>query len=460
MLSFTPGQKITLTPWQGAEYINQIFPCGVYRIQAYAGKGGPGQNGIPGGKGGYAISTITCYEEKKFSFEIGMAGSLYECGKVFYPGAANNGISSLKPSGSGGYGGYDNPTAGTREHGGGGGGKTQVTVWHKNSNNGPYTGGNTLMIVGGGGGGAGWNRWESWAYGGVGGISRDAAEEVSPTYRPTPYNENGQDGLCDWGAVSEGCGGGGGGYYGGATRPYCTCTDGRITGGGGFGGRSYVLDYISSSNNAYISGANLFSGRNDGHGYVIVTFVDYIWYSIYWTNCIYATTRGKEGDKITGSANITYNTTGPDGKIYRCNENLGFFSHIAYSYVSDVKFNDDKTEITFTMQRNAAYINAVFINYKIICTRCIAINNGDKVLIPGRKYRVKAESKSNGHPFIDFTMSGIDRDSVRWISRLEFEFTMPEANVYVTALYEDDTRYNTDIYKQIGIVTYFDWDRL
>lgn len=112
------------------------------------------------------------------------------------------------------------------------------------------------------------------------------------------------------------------------------------------------------------------------------------------------------------------------------------------------------------MQRNNAYINAVFINYKIICTRCISINNGDKVLIPGRKYRVKAEPTSERNPFIGFSVSGIDKNSVRWISRLEFEFVMPENHVYVTALYLDDTRYNTDIYKQVRLNDYFDWNKL
>lgn len=458
MLSFKPGDKITLTPWAGAEYINQIFPCGKYRFQVYAGKGGTGTGGIPGGKGGYGTAVVSCYEEKKFTFYIGMAGALYECGKVISPGAANN-IPSWKTSGSGGYGGYDNPVAGALEYGGGGGGKSEVTIWHKGSGN--YDNGFRLMAVGGGGGGAGWNIWESGMYGGVGGISESAPEGISPTYRPSSYsNENGQDGLHDYGAVSEGCGGGGGGSVGGATQPYYQLSNGRITGGGGFGGRSKIVDNYYNYRNTYVTSTSLSSGICDGHGYIIVTFIDYIWYSIYWTNCIYSTSVGEEGNRITGRANITYNEYNPDGKLYRCNENLGFFSHITYSYVSNVSFNTEKTEITFTMQRNNAYINAVFINYKIICTRCISINNGDKVLIPGRKYRVKAEPTSERNPFIDFSVSGIDKNSVRWISRLEFEFVMPENHVYVTALYLDDTRYNTDIYKQVRLNDYFDWNKL
>lgn len=298
-------------------------------------------------------------------------------------------------------------------------------------------------------------------YGGVGGISESAPEGISPTYRPSSYsNENGQDGLHDYGAVSEGCGGGGGGSVGGATQPYYQLSNGGITGGGGFGGRSKIIDNYYNYRNTYVTSTSLSSGICDGHGYIIVTFIDYIWYSIYWTNCIYSTSVGKEGNRITGRANITYNEYNPDGKLYRCNENLGFFSHITYSYVSNVSFNTEKTEITFTMQRNNAYINAVFINYKIICTRCISINNGDKVLIPGRKYRVKAEPTSERNPFIDFSVSGIDKNSVRWISRLEFEFVMPENHVYVTALYLDDTRYNTDIYKQVRLNDYFDWNKL
>lgn len=152
MLSFKPGDKITLTPWAGAEYINQIFPCGKYRFQVYAGKGGTGTVGIPGGKGGYGTAVVSCYEEKKFTFYIGMAGALYECGKVISPGAANN-IPSWKTSGSGGYGGYDNPVVGSLEYGGGGGGKSEVTIWHKGSGN--YDNGFRLMAVGGGG-------WRSW----------------------------------------------------------------------------------------------------------------------------------------------------------------------------------------------------------------------------------------------------------------------------------------------------------
>lgn len=456
MVNLTPGQTITLTPWQGKEYNGQEFPPGLYCIHCYGAKGGTGQHGIPGGNGGHAMGYLRTYEEKIFSFNIGTMGALYYPGRCVSPGMADQNV-QYSSYGCGGFGGYDNPTYGAREHGGGGGGMTAFSISHKYYN---YSRGNVVMNAGGGGGGNGWSAWNQWAYGEPGGYEYDVDESVSPTNQTSSrINDRGQNGIAN-SSVSEGGGGGGGGNPGGGIKPISTqFTGGWGCGGGGYGGRNRNKVNYSMPNCDYYNVHN-YVGTNSGHGYITVQYIDYIWYSIYWTNCIYTITRGKEGDRITGNANITYNTIGPDGKIYRCNENLGFFSHIAYSYVSDVKFNDDKTEITFTMQRNAAYINAVFINYKIICTRCVAINNGDKVLIPGRKYRVKAEPESNGHPFIDFIMSGIDRDSVRWISRLEFEFTMPEANVYVTALYEDDTRYNTDIYKQIGIVTYFDWDRL
>lgn len=440
-LSFKPGDQYQLDPNQGAWLNNQIYPPGVYDIRAYGAKGGNGQCGAIGGNGGYVHLKFRMYMEKKFYFYLGIMGGI---------GAIQKGGCQVFPQGGtpanaysyGGHGGYD--ILGTSEYGGGGGAHTEMVVYHYPN----YSSGAVLFHVGGGGGAGGWRDCAN-ARGGPGGYLYTASESVSKTNPVTTYNR-GQDGRSAFDGYSSGEGGGGGGYYGGGIKDMYEANGegtGSWVGGGGYGGRSKLPN--NNIQDMYIEVSEYGVGYNGWHGYIVLRYVDYIWYTIYAYNCKELdSTKAIEGTWITCIADIEYEQYNESGKLFRCHSSYGIFKDITYNNINNQTISEDGTQITFQMKRSDAYIYANFYKLSISCTRCwYSSDNGDKVILPGNTYRIKASETYGGKKFIGFVTSGINKitNNVQWVSRTEFTFVMPESSVSVTAMYFD--RLNTDLYK-------------
>lgn len=425
-LSFKPGDSFILNTAQGKEYDGAIFPRGIYEIKAYGAKGGNGSCGGIGGNGGYAYGTLTLYEEKKLEFYIGTMGGTPKGGGKVRPGY---GVPANAYS-YGGNGGNDYNQGGV-EYGGGGGGSTEVHIMDPPN----FTSGRILFTVGGGGGAGGWHQSYNSAIAGDPG-GRHASE--SSYYYAVNYfsSGRGKDGAVT-DQYNSGEGGGGAGDPGGGikNRWYRIESPGGWQGSGGFGGRTSIYNTYGSKYELHDIGYEI--GVNNGHGYIIVKFLDYISYNIYQTNCTANKNTAKAGESITANAHISRQVRG-----YQVNDSIGIFTGWGYSNnISNPIISG--TNIRFTMPEDNVSIWANYIRYIISCSNCWC--NAPYVPIPGETYTITANPEINGYPFTHFVIpNGL---KVTYLSRLQITFVMPSGNINFAAMFFQ--RKNTNVYETI-----------
>lgn len=417
------GQTVYFSWWQTPEYGHNTYAPGYYRIELWAGRGANGiYNNTAGGKGGKVTIYVTVYDAVRFSFIIGAAGD-GRSGGWSYRFSDGQWISTYK----GGDGGYD-VGHGPQEWGGGGGGASVLII-----------DGSTVAYCGGGGGGSGiYYDWRD-----PGETGNNWGQNYLSSVMVTSYS--GQIGYgrhTSGHDVHYGGGGGGGGYYGGKRKS----TSGGQQAAGGYGG-SYKFYTLS---NWYCAVTNQTSAVNqcDGHGYAAITFTGYLYWSISWTRMVNVNrTTAKVGDLIYGDADITQIRYNTKGQKFYVNPAYGIFSSISYSNVDSPSITNDGRHFQgYQRHRQTAYVAANFYRYTIICDEHCYLVNGEDVLLPGNRYRVKLRDTKVGILlFTHFTISG--GLNVTYPARDEIEFEMPNGNVSIVAHYPN--RLNTDAYKDI-----------
>lgn len=454
-LSFDIGDTYTLNHAQGGSFNNEIFPPGVYEIEACAAKGGNGSHN-QGGKGGRVKVRLILYTDKRLNFLIGLQGQNGGGTLKGYGGSVVNpqgGIPNYSQNktwpyawGGNGYVAWPN--------GAGGGGYTQIILYSID-----YARSDTLFTVGGGGGASGITYTNATLGAGEGGgLDYTVSDSY---YKVNTGSKRGKDGLSGAISIIRGGGGGGAGDPGGGNKDnfYSDSAHKTLSGSGGFGGRTHCDAKSGSGYKLEVIEKNV--GYNNGHGYIIFKYVDYIYYTVNHYKCSSTLEQAREDAWVTCTAYIEYEQYNEQGKLFRCNSAYGIFGYMSCDYVKNVSVNSIGTSVTFQMIRSDAYIHAVFYSYKIVCTNCsYSSDKGDKVLLPGNTYRVKANPEYKKRPFITFVYSEIDEitNNIKFVSRTEFTFVMPEKDVYITAIYLE--RVNTNMYKDPNLQEPFNYKML
>lgn len=398
-------------------YGHNTYAPGYYKIELYGARGANGVNGCPGGKGGGVVIYVTLLEACVISFDIGAMGDGRNPGWN-YRHQYKDWVDTLR----GGTGGIDGPQHAPNEWGGGGGAGSRVRI-----------DGASAAYAGGGGGGAGlW--FSDNDPGGPGGNSYWANNDNVWYQGRNGYSGN---------SVHYGGGGGGGGFYGGGLKTRNTWKTEAAGGRGGTNNSSRMSSY-----NFSITSCQEYSGVNDGHGYGGITFLGYLSWSISWTRMKNVNRNtAMAGDLIYGDADITATRYNAKGQKFYVNPAYGIFSSISYSNVDSPSITNDGLHFQgYQRHRQTAYVAANFYRYIITCDEHCYLVNGEDVLLPGNRYRVKLKHTKVGILLFRYwTISG--GLNVTYPARDEIEFEMPNGNVSVVAHFPN--RLNTDAYKDI-----------
>lgn len=423
------GQTVYFSWWEKPEYGYNEYSPGYYRVELWAGRGANGMHGTPGGKGAKITLNITLFENRYFYFTIGAAGN-GRSGGWSYDFKTKQWIETYK----GGDGGWDN--WGATEWGGGGGGGSRLCIGSSYSVS-------SVAYAGGGGGGCGWYNVNWYDYGEDGnsyGRDWDSAAYVSgyKGHLGDSLNTTGKNTHC-------GGGGGGGGFNGGNVKPVHS-DDGSPGAGGGYGGRNYGWNQ-SDGHYSVTSNADT-AGDCNGDGYAAITFLGYLQWSISWVRMKNVNRNtAMAGDLIYGDADITATRYNAKGQKFYVNPAYGIFSSISYSNVDSPSITNDGLHFQgYQRHRQTAYVAANFYRYIITCNEHCYLVNGEDVLLPGNRYRVKLKHTKVGILLFRYwTISG--GLNVTYPARDEIEFEMPNGNVSIVAHYPN--RLNTDAYKDI-----------